>query len=337
MTRRCQQPGTASPGRAGPSVPRTASRPSTGVGVTETGHSAPTGAAPSRSLAQRLPRLPRQLTPWLRPSTLRGAVIETIWGSTHLALYPFGLVRDRYEEPHDRYHLADLAPHQRGLVIGDVEAAGTPILLLHGMFDNRMVFALLRHQLRRRGFGRVFTINYSPTTNDIRSAARDLSGAVEELVARTGYERIHLIGHSLGGLIARYYVQRLGGDERVHTLVTLGTPHQGSLLAHAMPIQLGRQLRPGSGLFAELAEPAPECRTRFAAYYSDTDQIVVPAESGRLEHPDLIVRNVPLRGVGHMSLPILPRVVQEISAMLSQLDSDGTTLHAGVTRLSPAG
>ena len=54
---------------------------------------------------------------------------------------------------------------------------------------------------------------------------------VERIVAETGFERIHIIGHSLGGLIARYYVTRLGGDARVHTLVTLGTPHDG----HATP------------------------------------------------------------------------------------------------------
>jgi len=76
------------------------------------------------------------------------------------------------------------------------------------MIDNRAIFALLKRKLRRRGFGRVVTMNYSPTTNDIRQG-RVTSRRVEALVAKTGYERVHVIGHSLGGLIARYYVQRL--------------------------------------------------------------------------------------------------------------------------------
>ena len=122
---------------------------------------------------------------------------------------------------------------QRGLVISDVEAAGTPILLVHGMVDNRSIFTVLRLGLRRRGFGRVTTMNYSPLTSDIRVAAAQLAEEVEALVAETGYERIHVIGHSMGGLIARYYVTRLGGDERVHTLVTLGTPHHGTYIAYA--------------------------------------------------------------------------------------------------------
>jgi hypothetical protein len=128
-------------------------------------------------------------------------------------------------------------------------------------------------------------------------------------------------------------VQRLGGDERVHTLVTLGTPHEGTLTAHLLPVQLCRQLRPGSDLFAELAAPAPRCRTRFVAYWSDLDQMILPHDSGRLEHPDLSLRNVKVHGVGHMSLPLDGQVVREISVLLSELDWDGTTLRAGVTPL----
>lgn len=267
------------------------------------------------------------------PAALRGTMLETAWVTAHLAIYPWGLVRERTPDA-ERYGYSDLTLRQRSLVVQDVEAAGTPILLVHGMIDNRMIFAVLRHQLRRRGFGRVFAINYSPATNDIRAAGQDLSRAVEELVARTGYERIHVIGHSLGGLIARYYVQRLGGDERVHTLVTLGTPHGGSLMAYALPVRLGRQLRPGSDLLTELALPAATCRTRFVAYHSDLDQVVVPHHNGEIDHPDLMARNVAVHSVGHMSLPIQPSVVRQISAMLGQLDTHGVTLEAGVTQLA---
>src|SRR5205814_7016482 len=141
---------------------------------------------------------------------------------------------------------------------------------VHGMVDNRAIFTVLKRGLRKRGFGRVVTINYSPVTNDIRQAARDLAAEVEALVAQTGYERIHVVGHSLGGLIARYYVQRLGGDRRVDVLVTLGTPHAGIPAARLLSwLPLVAQLRPDSAAIAELAQPAPGCRTRFVAFYSD--------------------------------------------------------------------
>ena len=93
-----------------------------------------------------------------RAAALRGAAVEVGLGraptsrSTRSAL-----VEDRpraHRAPAATW-LGDCRPVQRGLVIGDVEAAGTPILLVHGMVDNRSIFTLLRRGLRRRGFGRV--------------------------------------------------------------------------------------------------------------------------------------------------------------------------------------
>jgi len=81
----------------------------------------------------------------------------------------------------------------------------------------------------------------------------------------------------------------------------------------------------------ELAEPAPGCQTRFVAFWSDLDQLVVPKRSARIDHPDLQARNVLLRGVGHMSLPIDGRVVREITTLLAHLDEDGNTKTPGVT------
>jgi pimeloyl-ACP methyl ester carboxylesterase len=272
------------------------------------------------------------------PTGLRGAGTELAWVAAHTALYPLGVLADRSRadgrESAERFTLADLPPVQRGLLLGDVVAAGTPILLVHGLVDNRSVFTLLRRTLRRRGFGRVIPVNYSPFTQDVRTAAVRLARLVEQTCAETGYERVHVVGHSLGGVVARYYVQRMGGDARVHTLCTLGSPHAGTSAAHLLPSRLVRQLRPGSELMQELAAPAPGCRTRFVAFWSDLDQLIVPKRAACIEHPDLLARNVLLRGVGHMSLPIDGRVVHEIATLLAHLDEDGSTRTAGVTRLS---
>ena len=286
----------------------------------------------ARSLAVRVARDVQALA---TPSGVRGAVVETAWVAAHLAMYPLGILRERQSEA-ERYGYQDLTLRQRSLVVTNPEAASTPILLVHGMVDNRAVFTVLTNRLRARGFERVVTLNYSPVTNDIRAAAAGLAAQVEALVARTGYERIHVVGHSLGGLIARYYVQRLGGDARVHTLVTLGAPHHGTLAAYLVPVQLGRQLRPNSDLFAELDEPAPGCRTRFVAFWSDIDQLVVPHDHARLNHPDLTSDNELAHGVGHMSLPITGSIVQKVAQVLGELNSDGSSLSAGVVPLRPS-
>lgn len=272
----------------------------------------------------------------LTPRAIVGMAIEGAWISTHLATYPLGIFQEKAEGLRG-YRIEHLAPVQRGLIISHLEAAGTPILLVHGFVDNRSIFTLLRRGLTRRGFGSVYAMNYSSLTADIRTAAAQLGEEIEAIVADTGYEKIHIVGHSLGGLIARYYVTRLGGDEHVHTLVTLGTPHQGTYAAYALPSRLGQQMRPGSGLINELDEPAPGCTTRFISYWSDTDVVIVPQGNGRLRHPDLSVRNIRLHGVGHISLPIVGDVVHGISTALAELDQEGGTVTAGVTPIARRG
>ncbi|MGH4015082.1 MAG: esterase/lipase family protein [Pseudonocardiaceae bacterium] len=260
-----------------------------------------------------------------RPAGVRGVLLETGWLAVHLVMYPWGALAEQLRPggPYNYYRTDDLAPTRRGLVIADVLAAGTPILLVHGFADNRSVFAVLGRALRKRGFGVVYGINYSvltALTGDVRSAAREFGREVERICEATGAEQVHVVGHSLGGLVARYYVQRLGGDARVHTLVSLGTPHHGTMAAYLLPAPVLRQLRPDSDVVAELAEPAPDCRTRFVAVWSELDQLIVPQRHARLDHPDLLVTNLRLNDVGHLSLSVDPRVIHAVVSALAQLD-----------------
>ncbi|MFE3016507.1 esterase/lipase family protein [Streptomyces sp. NPDC059256] len=200
-----------------------------------------------------------------------------------------------------------------------------PVIMLHGFADNRSVFVLLRRSLARHGWHHLECLNYSLLTCDIRAAADLLGRHVEEICERTGQPRVDIVGHSLGGLIARYYTQCLGGDLRVRTLVTLGTPHAGTTvipLASAHPIV--RQMRPGSSVIEELGRPAPGCRTRFISFWSDLDQLMAPVETARLDHPDLLATNVQISGVGHLALPVHPAVAAGIRRALEPDES-----HAG--------
>jgi pimeloyl-ACP methyl ester carboxylesterase len=197
-------------------------------------------------------------------------------------------------------------------------------LLVHGIIDNHAIFTVMDRALRRRGFQTLATYDYGLFTQNIPRAAQRLGEAIEQLSVATGYERIHVIGHSLGGLIARYFVQRLGGDGRVQTLVTLGTPHQGTQLAWAASLlPLVRQLTPGSPVIRELAEPAQGCRTRFIAFFSDIDHLVVPGRNARIDHPDLNVQNIAALGVGHLSMPNNRKIAFTIAQALYELDPAG--------------
>ncbi|MEV5963252.1 alpha/beta fold hydrolase [Kribbella sp. NPDC051952] len=255
----------------------------------------------------------------LDPRVLQGAAVELGWLTTHLAMYPLGLLGGSGSRI-ERLTLTGLTPAQRSLLVSNVRAAGTPILLAHGIIDNHTVFTLMRRQLLRRGFSSIHTFSYSPLTLDVRRTAERMGREIEAICEASGSDQIHVIGHSLGGLIARYYIQRLGGHERVHTCVTLGTPHQGTAAARLLPWPLVKQVRPESDLMNELSEPAPGCRTRFVAFYSDVDQLIVPQRRARIQHPDLAASNVRVRGVGHLSLPFHGEVVHQITGVLAHLD-----------------
>jgi triacylglycerol esterase/lipase EstA (alpha/beta hydrolase family) len=162
------------------------------------------------------------------PAVLTGGLKELAWVGAHVLLYPLGTRAEAVlADPRNRP--GDQPPAARALFSADPLAARTPVLLVHGLIDNRSIFTVMRRGLRRRGFTHVCSWNYSPLLTDVSRGARDLGRHVEWICEQTGHDRVHVVGHSLGGLLARYYIQRLGGDRRVQSLVTLGTPRTSTL------------------------------------------------------------------------------------------------------------
>ncbi|MEU8722015.1 lipase family alpha/beta hydrolase [Streptomyces antimycoticus] len=243
---------------------------------------------------------------------LRAIALDLGLLAGHLLLYPTGLRQERPPAPPPSGAAARPPTDGR---------AHRPVLLLHGFIDNRSVFVPLRRSLGRHGRPHIEALNYSPLLCDLRTAAALLGRHVEEVCARTGHGQVDVIGHSLGGLIARYYVQRLGGDARVHTLVTLGTPHSGTRIAPLLSAHpLVRQMCPDSEVITELRQPAPDCRTRFIAFWSDVDQLMIPAETARIDHPDVISQNIRVNGIGHLALAVHSSVAVRIREALDAPD-----------------
>ncbi|MFI0511505.1 esterase/lipase family protein [Streptomyces sp. WSLK1-5] len=278
-------------------------------------------ALPLLPLCQRL--VPGRLA-GLSLALLKATALEIAILAGHLLLYPSGITQER------RSPLPSLPTPEEGGAQLPAEAK-PPVVLLHGFIDNRSVFVLLRRSLAQHGREQIESLNYSPLTCDIRAAAELLGRHIEGICERTGSERVDVVGHSLGGLIARYYVQRLGGDARVRTLVTLGTPHSGTRvvpLANAHPIV--RQMRPGSELLEELTRPAPGCRTHFVSFWSDLDHLMDPLEAACIDHEDLLAENVRVSGVGHLALPVHPAVATGIRQVLdTALPGEETADRAG--------
>ncbi|MFI6445486.1 esterase/lipase family protein [Kitasatospora sp. NPDC050543] len=245
---------------------------------------------------------------------VRGAGTEAAAFAGHVVRYPTGIHREHLPPPGracPAHPTPAGAPPHHG-----------PVLLLHGFIDNRAVFRPLLRALHRDGWTHPHALNHSPLTGDIRAAAVLLARHVERARHTHHGARIALVGHSLGGLISRYYVQRLGGDEHVHTVITLATPHEGTHAARLPnPFPITRQLRPGSELLDELRLPAPHCGTHFTAFWGELDEIVLPGRNALLHHPDLSAENIAVPGVGHVALPADARVLAAVRRILARRDA----------------
>ncbi|HEX9694753.1 MAG TPA: alpha/beta fold hydrolase [Actinomycetota bacterium] len=237
-----------------------------------------------------------------RPRTYRSAAKEIAWAGLNLAMYPAGVVGEALEPNEDRGIAGRFTP-ELPLRYLDPEAASTPIVLLHGYFHNRSAFLVVRRALRRAGFRHVSTMNYNVIGHDVNELAEQLSAHVDRVLEETGAHQVHLIGHSLGGLVARAYIQLCGASDKVHTCVTLGSPHGGTYAAWAGRGRAARDLRPGSDLLERLEDAAP-CDTRFVAYYSNLDAMIIPASNAKIVSTNIRARNVLVKDLGHMSFLI---------------------------------
>lgn len=105
-----------------------------------------------------------------------------------------------------------------------------PVVLIHGTISSKNVWQNLVLQLRADDFV-VFCPDYGMHgTQDIPTSAADVGAYIEQVLYATGAEQVDLVGHSQGGLLARYWINELEGEDYVHHLVTLGSPHHGTTL-----------------------------------------------------------------------------------------------------------
>ena len=99
-----------------------------------------------------------------------------------------------------------------------------PVLLVHGIDDTVALFHRMKPYLERGGLP-VHALNLVPNNGNagLIELARQLDAHVRTSFAAD--QGIDIVGFSMGGLVSRYYIQRLGGIHRVRKFVTIGTPH----------------------------------------------------------------------------------------------------------------
>jgi triacylglycerol lipase len=144
----------------------------------------------------------------------------------------------------------------------------------------------------------VAVIDLDTNTGDTRLEI--LAQQVAETIDRTfaADEQIDLLGFSMGGLVTRYYVQRLGGiaapaskdalsagrtHQRVGRLITISTPHQGTLAANFSTRTGCKQMRPDSDFMTDLNRDVEMLnRLKFTSIWTPFDLIILPPSSSQL-------------------------------------------------------
>lgn len=191
---------------------------------------------------------------------------------------------------------------------------GIPVIFIHGYFQNRADFVWLARHFRRQGKGPLYGFNY-PWFDSVDRNVPRLDRFVERVCAETGAERVTLVAHSLGGLVALDYAHSDTGAGRVAHCITIGTPHAGVVWRGPIPGRVARELRAGGAFATERRERAIVART--LSIYSTHDNIVHPPSTCELSGRG--GSDVAIDGLGHLSLLYSPEVAR---ALIAFIDTD---------------
>jgi triacylglycerol lipase len=161
-------------------------------------------------------------------------------------------------------------------------AARNPVLLVHGLTDTSRKMRKIASHLRGLGW-EVYTIDLIPNNGDAKLEV--LAAQMSDLIDRTfAPDRpIDIIGFSMGGLVSRYYLQRLGGLDRVQRFFSISTPHQGTIAAYFSLRPGCIQMRPDSDFIVDLNRDVDRLnRLQFTSIWTPFDLIILPPISSQL-------------------------------------------------------
>lgn len=158
-----------------------------------------------------------------------------------------------------------------------------PVVLVHGLYDTRAKFNTLSAHLEQLGWS-VFCPNLVPNdgTGCLKALAQQVAKFVDDHFLPE--QKIDLLGFSMGGLVTRYYLQRLGGVERVQRYISISAPNQGTIDAYAQSHPGIKQMRPGSPFIQDLNQDWSKFQARLqtTTLWTPYDLMIVPATSSCL-------------------------------------------------------
>lgn len=195
-----------------------------------------------------------------------------------------------------------------------------PVIIVAGTLQPAGTYDRLATRLRSEGYDvRIFELP-NLGRGDIALSADALATFAERYRLETGADKVDIVAHSQGGLVARQYVKFDAGADHVRNLISLGSPNHGTLAAWATTLigadedgfVAGAQMSPGSDFLTQLNEGDDTIGdVRYTSFYTDTDAVVFPATTAKLADGATNIRiqdQLPDSQVGHNGMPFDPAV-----------------------------
>lgn len=203
-----------------------------------------------------------------------------------------------------------------------------PIILVHGYMDSgdALVMPILKENLVKIGYraSDIYIISFGDPLTTIDSPdvyAAVLLSYVKQISEAYG-KKVDLVCHSMGGLVARWCVEKLAGDQYVDDMVTLATPHQGTLMSFVMYWTPACQaMAPGSDFLKALNDGTLAQGVEYTAVYALLDEIVTPNSYAMIPSPEIKsvakARNIEAGFVGHITCATLTSVLDKWKVYLN--------------------
>jgi len=157
-----------------------------------------------------------------------------------------------------------------------------PVLLIHGIFDTTRIFNKMSQYLKKLGW-EVYYLNLVPNYGilGLDKLAEQVANYVDTTFLPN--QTFDLIGFSMGGIVSRYYVQRLGGIDRVEHFITISSPHNGTLTGYLLNLAAPKQMRPKSDFLENLNQDIYLLnRINFTSIWTPYDAMILPAISSKV-------------------------------------------------------
>ncbi len=174
----------------------------------------------------------------------------------------------------------------------------TPVALVHGAGHNGSAWARWEPGLHAAGFHRLVALEYRIGEQSVPALASDLGHRLERVCERAGTDRVHVVGHSLGGFALRVWHDLMGGDATIGVAASLGSPQRGLPWMHLPTTpRVFRDLASGSPLHRQLDAVKRPNHDRWTTIAGSRDRLIPPKYAGIHGSPTIVVPHI-----GHLGL-----------------------------------